>query len=170
MFRKYLEESVSHAVAARDANDTSAIVSVARADPGPTEAEQSVMGNGCGICRGKCCEAGGNHAFLNPGEVLKKLERHGDIEPADLVAQYVEKLPARTFVDSCVFHARSGCALARDERSDMCNNYYCAGMSELWHGLSCSGSLSGFVGAVAEERVMRFALVDEHGAVAFPND
>lgn len=169
LFREYLEDSICKAMEASDGNASSQFVSVARSDPGLTEAEQAVMGNGCGICRGKCCEAGGIHAFLNPAEIRKKLEREPGVEPTDLVAFYIDKLPAISFVDSCVFHASAGCALDRDDRSEMCNNYYCSGLSQLWHGLTNSGSLRGFVGAMAEERVMRFALIDENGAVDFAN-
>lgn len=169
LFREYLESSVSKAVESSNPAGSSAAKAVNRSKSGPSEAEQAVMGNGCAVCRGLCCEGGGNHAFLNPVEVRKKLEREPGIEPSDLVAFYLEKLPAIIFVDSCIFHESSGCALGRDDRSDLCNNYFCAGMSELWHGLSCGGSLRGFVGAVTEERVMRFALIDEHGSVDFSN-
>ena len=153
LFRENLEDAVSKALNAREGRVPSEDQTANRSEFGPTEAEQAVMGNGCAICRGLCCEGGGNHAFLNPVDVRKKLERNPGIEPADLVDFYLAKLPEITFVDSCVFHESTGCALDRDDRSDLCNNFFCAGMSELWH----------------EERVMRFALIDENGSVEFAN-
>lgn len=169
LFRENLEDSIAKAVAARETQESSGFESATRSNSGPTEAEQAVMGNACAICRGLCCEGGGSHAFLNPVELRKKLEHVPGTEPANLVAYYLSKLPSITFEDSCVFHTRSGCALDREDRSEMCNNYYCASLSGFWHGLSCGGSLRGFVGAVSDERVMRFALIDQDGAVEFAN-
>ena len=166
-FREYLEDSVARAMDSRESRGSAAGEPATRSESGPTDAEQAVMGNGCAVCRGYCCEGGGDHAFLNPAEMRSKLRRQPGIEPADLVAYYLAKLPAISFADSCVFHEQTGCALDREDRSSLCNDYYCSGMSELWHGLSCGGSLRGFVGAMDQERVMRFALIDENGSVDF---
>ena len=161
-FREYLTGSIAEAVRRAAAAEPPAEEDDRQLGSSPSNAEKRVMGQGCATCRGSCCEAGAHHAFLNPEQIQKQMRRHPELSPDDMLEHYVLRLPSRSYVDSCVYHAERGCVLRREERSEICNRYYCAGLSELWHGMTCAGSLRGFVGAVSNERILRSAVVEEN--------
>jgi len=165
-FRDYLERSIDEATAS--ASDS-------RSPPEPrgetpTAAEMSVLGHGCATCRGACCEQGGDHAFLNAEQMRRRMARDPHIKPGELFDYYISMLPERTYSGSCIFHCERGCALPREMRSSLCNDFCCEGLSDLWHAMACSGSRRAFVGAVSGNRIVRSAMIDEqrmrpfHGA------
>ena len=43
---------------------------------------------------------------------------------------YVERVPAAGYAGSCIFHGAEGCTLDRSLRSDVCNSYFCTGLSK----------------------------------------
>ncbi len=43
----------------------------------------------------------------------------------------MEHLGTKTFVDSCVYHTKTGCCLPRTMRSDTCNEFLCDTLIEL---------------------------------------
>ena len=104
----------------------------ARAECPPSASAASA----CGLCRGACCTAGGEHAFLR-GEHLALLRRSALGEKADaFVARYLAHLPARHYQRSCVFHAVGGCTLPRTMRSGLCNRYQCGALTQLARAVS----------------------------------
>lgn len=80
----------------------------------------------CIACKGFCCELGKGHAFLDPVHMAMRMrERPGD-SPATVYRDYVRRIPARAYRESCVYHGAKGCALPRHMRSLVCNAYECS--------------------------------------------
>jgi len=89
------------------------------------------------------------------------MDRDPRTDPGELFDYYISMLPERTYSGSCVFHGERGCALPREMRSGLCNDFCCEGLSDLWYAMTCSGSHRAFVGAVSGNRIVRSAVIDE---------
>ena len=61
---------------------------------------------------------------------------------------------------SCIFHGEHGCGLARELRSDTCNNYFCGPMHE-WIGrpAATAAPLTAVI-VLHEDQVLRSTLID----------
>ncbi|WP_419194505.1 hypothetical protein [Novipirellula herctigrandis] len=88
-------------------------------------------GIACGTCGGHCCRIGGDTAFLNVSKFQEVLRKQPEAGPADVVAQYMAKIPHETFTDSCIFHGFHGCGLSREQRATTCNVFLCTGLQIL---------------------------------------
>lgn len=70
----------------------------------------------CKECRRSCCQAGGDHAYLNPQTLSAETCRVARCNADDLVEAYIAHIPDRTYKHSCIFHGakvaacRSRCA------------------------------------------------------------
>ncbi len=144
-------------------------------EPTSTQSELSASENrfarlngaACGTCGGKCCNLGGDDAFLNSEKFREILLARPDAGPADIVAEYMARIPAETFQDSCIFHGLAGCGLAREQRAITCNTYLCTSLQDLRN--SMDASTSGFLMAAtnfrdvdnSELEVYRIKFVDE---------
>ena len=45
-----------------------------------------------------------------------------------MIDDYLSRIPDVAHQDSCIFHGADGCALPRELRSDVCNNFECNGL------------------------------------------
>lgn len=90
------------------------------------------FGQACATCRGACCGAGGEHAFLDANALAQVRARDG-APPDDeaLRTAYASHLPARHYRNGCVYQTRRGCALPRPLRAPICNNFECSGLREI---------------------------------------
>lgn len=104
---------------------------------------------GCSACRGKCCLQGEEHAFISTSTIRRYVSNHPDATAAEVLADYLEHVPARAIRGSCLYHTDRGCALPGEMRADMCNHYICPSLSEMRH-------------ALAEEGTSKFFIVAEH--------
>jgi hypothetical protein len=52
-----------------------------------------------------------------------------ELDAQALLRIYVERVPAVAYQDSCLFHGKLGCTLDRSLRADVCNSYFCGGLS-----------------------------------------
>ncbi len=149
--------------------------------PGPLVEDSSVLqeqnsfeerfarlnGAACGTCGGRCCNLGGDEAFLNSDKFLEFFLANPKKTPEDAVAFYMAKIPNATFQDSCIFHGHAGCGLTREQRSITCNTYLCSSLQDLQN--STYERNSTFVMAAtnfrdrseSEPKVYRIVLVDE---------
>ncbi len=84
----------------------------------------------CRACQGYCCSRGGEHGYLKREDLRRYLDRHPEKRPRDVLADFLERLPARSHLDSCVFHTDQGCNLPRTMRSGTCRQYLCQGVVE----------------------------------------
>jgi hypothetical protein len=90
----------------------------------------------CAACRGHCCQKGGTDAYLDFESVGLAWGRFPHLSKEELVAAYLDAIPARSFADSCIFHAEHGCNLPETMRSPVCGAYLCGPLLELQTSLS----------------------------------
>lgn len=120
----------------------------------------ALLGRSCATCRGECCTAGGDHAFLRADSVARIRHEHQSLGDAGLLALYNAHVPQRHYRGSCLFHETTGCALPRTLRSDLCNRYICGGLTQLTSALDATGGTVAFVGAADSVHLRRMALID----------
>lgn len=136
-------------------------MAMAAADAADSPAMAAVLGRSCATCRGECCTAGGDHAFLRDDSIARVRREQPALDAAAMLARYADYLPARHYRGSCVYHASDGCTLPRELRSNLCNRYVCGGLTQLRSALAGSASPSAFVAATDSVHLRRMALVDE---------
>jgi hypothetical protein len=126
----------------------------------------AVTGRACALCRGWCCQAGGNHAYLTVQVLQRHMIAHPEQGPRDVLANYLRHLGDDSIEGSCIFHQVDGCGLPRELRSDTCNRFYCAGLAEFRDQATNQNPdpVRGFFAAVAGTTVVAAAFCDEHGA------
>jgi hypothetical protein len=81
--------------------------------------------NGCATCRGYCCRAGGDTALLSPQLIAWQLLSDPTDTGESIRQNYLKRLPVTSVDDSCVYHTANGCALGRQERANICNDFHC---------------------------------------------
>ncbi len=85
----------------------------------------------CSMCGGKCCQSGGTHAYLKPTNMKAAMAQAEESNYDSVIELYVSYLPELAYEDACVYHTRTGCALPRDLRSNICNTYLCPTLNEI---------------------------------------
>ena len=145
-------------------------VDLATMDPAPStqQAAASILGRSCATCRGECCTAGGDHAFLREDSLARVRATHPSHNEQSLIATYAAHLPIRHYRGSCVYHTTAGCALPRALRANICNRYLCGGLTQLKRALEVSESEMAFVAAADSVHLRRMARIDTNGTRAIP--
>ncbi len=101
-------------------------------ETGPmTSGRETLSAGACAACRGSCCRSGGDLAYLTEETIVRSLQAHPDRTLAQIIDSYMERLPAETVRDSCIYHSGTGCGLPRDLRSSTCNRYLCGKLKNL---------------------------------------
>jgi hypothetical protein len=100
-----------------------------------TSGRESLSVGVCTACRGSCCRAGGDQAYLTEETMVRMLHAHPDWTLAQIMDAYLKHLPAETVLNSCIYHSATGCGLPRDLRSSTCNRYLCGKLKNLLAGL-----------------------------------
>lgn len=139
-----------------------------RSGPPRTDAMVAILGRSCATCRGECCTAGGNHAFLRRDSMERIRREQTSLDDAALLATYDAHIAERHYRGSCLFHATTGCTLPRTLRSDLCNRYVCGGLTQLTTALEATGGTTAFVGAADSVHLRRLALVDADRTTPIP--
>jgi hypothetical protein len=85
----------------------------------------------CSVCRGVCCNTGEKNAYIKKETILRYMSGHPGQTPGHLLDEYMEHTGKKTFVNSCVYHTKTGCCLPRIMRSDTCNEFLCDTLIEL---------------------------------------
>jgi hypothetical protein len=88
-----------------------------------------VAATACGLCEGWCCTHGGDDAYLDGHTVARVHRDMPDLGASAVVRLYVQRVPVAAYEDSCIFHGDRGCTLDRSLRADICNTYYCKGLT-----------------------------------------
>jgi len=96
-----------------------------------TSGRESLATGVCAACRGSCCRAGGDQAYLTEETMVRSLQAHPDWTLAQIMDAYLKHLPAETVLNSCIYHSAKGCGLPRDLRSSTCNRYLCGKLKNL---------------------------------------
>lgn len=98
------------------------------ADAGASSARPGRL---CGLCGGGCCTLGSDHAYLSPPTMRRFMDAQPQLSVAEVVAAYVDRMPAAPRFASCINHTSIGCSLPRAMRSDICNNFACGALKQL---------------------------------------
>jgi len=85
----------------------------------------------CALCRGFCCKGGGEHGYLDERVMARVRQARPELEARAVIRLYIERVPEVGYAGSCVFHGKTGCTLDRALRSDVCNSYYCGGLTDV---------------------------------------
>ena len=85
----------------------------------------------CQLCRGGCCPAGGDTAYLSAGTFHRVLSTQPDMDSSRLIERYLDLVPNQSMVNSCIYHTTQGCALPHDLRADICNEFCCSSLMSL---------------------------------------
>jgi hypothetical protein len=94
--------------------------------PEPLPAPDSALPDRlCACCGGGCCTLGGDHAYLTVPTLRRFMAQHPELNPEQVLAAYLARLPRYGQFGSCIHHTARGCSLSRDMRSDICNQYVC---------------------------------------------
>jgi len=104
----------------------------------PTDAAPLVRA-ACAACRGSCCESGGDHAYLYPDHFRRFLRKNPGKSKEQILGDYLSRLPAMNYQNSCVYHGEAGCALPRELRSNLCNTFLCGDLEELLQAQPAQG-------------------------------
>ena len=79
----------------------------------------------CAQCKGGCCTAGGNAAFLSRGTIRDVKKWRPDWSDDDILQAYLSRLPTETITNACINQSPGGCVLPREMRSHTCNGFFC---------------------------------------------
>jgi hypothetical protein len=146
-----------------------AVLDQARLQSDPVEAESPTTGRDslsagvCAACRGSCCRAGGDQAYLTEETMVRALQAHPDWTLAQIMDSYLKYLPAVTVLNSCIYHSATGCGLPRDLRSSTCNRYLCGKLKNLLAGLPESSPPPVLAVMFDDGKWARSALIGEKG-------
>ena len=91
----------------------------------------------CGMCKGGCCTAGRDSAYITPSTIRRFLDAQPNSSDSDILEAYLSRLGPDTVTGACINQSPTGCVLPRSMRSDTCNEYYCNAL-EAWHGRAAS--------------------------------
>jgi hypothetical protein len=94
----------------------------------------------CTLCRGFCCKGGGDHGYLDERVMARVRQARPELDARAVMRLYVECVPEANYAGSCIFHAEAGCTLSRSLRSDVCNSYFCTGLSNFMKGGEAAAS------------------------------
>lgn len=157
-FERHLVEIVEAAVLDRDR-----IVRDPAAPDSPHDAREALSALACGACRGSCCGAGGDHAYLTEETMLRALDAHPSWTLGQIVSSYLGYIPVETVRDSCIFHGPQGCGIPREMRSPTCNTYHCAKLTDLRSRLPRENPPPVLAVMFDRDRWTRTALLDGSG-------
>lgn len=128
----------------------------------PAPGVRAVLGMACACCKGRCCESGADHAYLDVATIRRYRAAHPEQRPRDVLAAYLDRLGSRTYEGSCIFHQGDGCALSRDMRSDLCNRHYCKALTHFQQRPPAAETAGAFFAAADLGSVRAAALAQEN--------
>jgi hypothetical protein len=99
------------------------------APPEPDGFHAVVARAACAICRGFCCQNGDDDAFLDNRTLARVRLAYPELTDDAIIRRYLDRVPSEAYRASCIFHAKKGCTLNRSMRADICNSYFCGGLS-----------------------------------------
>ncbi|MEZ6059222.1 MAG: hypothetical protein R3C19_02555 [Planctomycetaceae bacterium] len=131
----------------------------------PRDRDQSSLAimNACGTCRGRCCRMGYQHAFITAEFLAWRLVHEPDADPAAMIGDYIDRIPAQSLNDSCLYHTTTGCALPRELRSGTCNDFLCIGFRPHMASLAENPDQPTVAAAYDGDGFVRFGTMDSDG-------
>src|SRR5207249_903455 len=104
-----------------------------------------------------------DHAYLTEETIVRSLQAHPDRTIAQIIDSYLERLPAESVLNSCIYHSGTGCGLPRDLRSSTCNRYLCGKLRNLRATLPETNPPPVLAVMFDDGKWARTALIDETG-------
>jgi hypothetical protein len=154
-FRSNLMALIAQAAAAR-AKSADPPPGETAADSSPSSpALESLLGRGCATCRGRCCNGGGDHAYLSVDTILGYMRNHPKQRPRDVLEAYLSLLPNKAYEGSCVYQTHNGCALPREMRAKISGDYYCEELRYFQRQYYAEGEREVMFYAIEANRVVR---------------
>ena len=133
-------------------------------------ASSAIDGQLCALCRGRCCRFGlHGKAFIEAHQLRAWLAQHPGAAWADAVDHWLGYVAPEHLHSSCVFHAATGCALPRERRSDVCNQFACDTLGQLRDIAAADADAVVVVGIVATQVLHGAAVVSAQGSRALPD-
>lgn len=83
----------------------------------------------CSMCKGGCCADGKEHAYISPVIIRRQMDANPDLQEEDILTTYVTNIATETAQNACINQTKTGCALPRELRADICNSYFCGPIS-----------------------------------------
>ena len=136
--------------------------------PADESSERGPWEQSCALCGGCCCQSGGTTAYLRTAQIARYIQSHPGAGLDDVVRSFVSYLPAVSFEGSCVYHARRGCTLPLEMRSDVCLSFYCAEHHRVREWFQAEAEVPVLLAAVAGAKIHRIALFDGRRLRAIP--
>ena len=152
-FRAHLLEQIGEAAKRERRLNPNSAGSDSAAPPPPIAA-------GCAACRGRCCNRGGEHAFVDFTTIRRYTAQTGVRAAPAIVQAYLRYLPLRSYRDSCVYHTAAGCNLPRTMRGDVCNQFYCGAILKQWQTLTREPTT--IIAAADGSQVIRLRTTDQY--------
>jgi hypothetical protein len=97
--------------------------------PEPRGFAARVAHTACSLCKGWCCRNGGDDGFLDDRTMARVRIARPDLDERAVLRLYLARVPVAVYKHSCIFHGDRGCTLDRSLRADVCNAYFCGGLS-----------------------------------------
>jgi hypothetical protein len=135
--------------------------------PEPAGFATRVAHTACALCKGWCCRNGADDGFLEDRTIARVRKDRPELNAQALLRLYVERVPATAYQDSCVFHGKLGCTLDRSLRADVCNSYFCGGLSAY---LKTAAPVPAMVIAGEGEEMRTSPVLTPHQSDASPTD
>ena len=118
-----------------------------------------LLAEACATCRGRCCHAGGDHAFVDVATIQAYRRAHPEASREEIASAYLTRLAETSYDGGCVFQAEDGCRLPRTMRAHICNAFLCTPLQEL-RAIEASRPAAVLMAAQHGDRVIRLALVE----------
>lgn len=122
--------------------------------------DTAYIAQACTLCRGDCCQNGGEHAYLRRQTLARVLAASPGMSLEDVVRTYLDRVPEESYEGSCIYHGVKGCNLPGEMRSDTCNDFYCSGTRSLSTIICGEESHPVLAAALKGEKIVRLAVIN----------
>lgn len=126
-------------------------------EPSPEVAP--LLEGACATCRGRCCQAGREHAFVDRETIQRFRGANPEASAEEVVLTYLAHLGEETYDRACVFQGALGCTLPRSMRAGICNSFFCTPLLELQKAAERMPIRHALVAALHGERLVRLQIV-----------
>jgi len=145
------------------------------APPAPRERDEAAAASPfdvalCTVCRGRCCRFGlDGQAFLEAQQLRAWLASNPGAAWSDAVDHYLGFVAPEHLHSSCLFHARDGCTLPRERRSEVCNRFACSALEQARDIAASRADAVVVVGIVGSHALRGAAAVSAQGSRPLPD-
>lgn len=132
--------------------------------PLSTEAElgdSPLIQEACAVCRGRCCHAGADHAFVDAPTVHAYRRANPEAGPEEVIEAYLSRLGEEALENGCVFQGEKGCRLPRSMRAAICNGFLCSPLESFRAPADVTSNPRALAAAMHGEKLVRIAVIGD---------